>query len=105
MSIPNYRHDDPILMSVKRMELNLHKLKQIGPCGDPNSLWEVAGHIWGAVYWIGELTKDPRIENDAWEIRLALGQIITKNHRADFENFDHAIHKITASYNKIQEKF
>lgn len=104
MAIENYRSSDPVLMSVKRMEINLHKLREIGPFGNPNALWETAGHIWGAVHWICELTKDAKIINDSWNVREALGLIITKNHRADFDNFEHAVHKITESYNKIQQR-
>jgi hypothetical protein len=104
MPFYSHRSNDPVLLSVKRMKINLHKLKQIGPNGNLNSLWETAGHIWKALYWICELTKDAKIKNDAWTVREALGQIISKNHHIDLEHFDQAVHKITDSYNKIQER-
>jgi len=96
------RRTDPVHMSLERMERNLHKLKQIGPFGNANSLWETAGHIWGSAYWICELTKDAKIMNDAWAIRLALSHIISKTRPSD--QFEHAIQKISESYKNIQER-
>ena len=100
------KKNDPILMSMERLEMNLHKLKQIGPHGNANSLWETAGHIWGATYWICELTKDAKLINDAWNIRLALSHIIGKNHHidGDLSTFDIAILKITESCKKIEAR-
>ena len=98
MRAERIKQNDPVLMSIQRIEMNLHKLKQIGPYGNANSLWETAGHIWSATYWICELTKNPKNINDAWDIRLALSHLISSR---PVDSFEYAIEKITESYKKI----
>jgi len=106
MFIRNANDNNPVHLSMKRMEMNLRKLKKIGPHGKESALWETAGHIWGAAYWVGELTKDPKIISHVYTIRLALRNLVAKQHEidTDFSGFEHTVNKITECYKKIHER-
>jgi hypothetical protein len=92
---------DPIQLSIERLELNLRKLKKATQ--DPTSLWETAGHIWSAAYWIGELTKHPDILNHVCELRDALSHVVAQQQVKDIRHFEETVNQIITCYKQLNK--
>ena len=102
--MPNFNRYDPIQASLMRIEENLVKLHSREPKDSTASLWEVAGHIWGGAYWVGELTKNPEILKQVFELREELSCVVLKKHSVSTNaiGFESSIRKINGCFEKIK---
>jgi hypothetical protein len=104
--MPHYRNHQQIEASLNRMEENLMKLRDMESKGESSQLWEAAGNIWGAAYWVGEFTKDQHILNQICDLREELSHLVSKKHliSKDVSGFDKSLQKIESCYREIQNK-